>query len=232
MDLKGMAKIVALLIAAHGIADFALQPDWLAARKRRPAYLLLHTGLHALVVYLVLQIWTCWQAPLFVFVVHGLIDAIKQRLPDNTKWFVIDQVAHVISLLALAWLLVDRGILPHFTGIGYKPLVFFGGLVLTVQGAGFLVGKFARHLIEKNELKLDGLENGGKWIGRFERALIFVFIFIGEPAGIGFLVAAKSILRFEEAKQQKLAEYVLIGTLLSFSLAIALSSLTKWAMNL
>lgn len=50
--------------------------------------------------------------------------------------------------------------------------------------------------------------------------------------GIGFLVAAKSILRFEEAKKQKLAEYVLIGTLLSFSLAIALATATKWAMNL
>ena len=49
---------------------------------------------------------------------------------------------------------------------------------------------------------------------------------------IGFLVAAKSILRFEEAKKQKLAEYILIGTLLSFSLAIALASATKWAMNL
>jgi hypothetical protein len=227
-----MERIAALLIAAHAFGDFALQPDWLAARKRRFVLLLLHIGLHALVVYLVLQRWTCWQAPLFVFVVHGLIDTIKQRLPDTTKWFVIDQVAHVISLLALAWILVNRGILVSFTGIGYKPLVFFGGLVLTVQGAGFLVGKFARHLIEKNELKLDGLENGGKWIGRFERALIFVFIFIGEPAGIGFLVAAKSILRFEEAKQQKLAEYVLIGTLLSFSLAIAIASITKWALTL
>ena len=59
--------------------------------------------------------------------------------------------------------------------------------------------------------------------------LIFLFIFIGQPAGIGFLVAAKSILRFEEARQQKLAEYVLIGTLLSFSLAVALAAATQWA---
>ena len=74
--------------------------------------------------------------------------------------------------------------------------------------------------------------SGGKWIGRFERALIFTLIFIDQPIGIGFLVAAKSILRFEEARQQKLAEYVLIGTLLSFSLAIAVASVTKWAINL
>ena len=51
-------------------------------------------------------------------------------------------------------------------------------------------------------------------------------------ARIGFLVAAKSILRFEEAKEQKLAEYVLIGSLLSFSIAIILSAVTKWTMEL
>ena len=60
----------------------------------------------------------------------------------------------------------------------------------------------------------------------------FLFIFIGQPTGIGFLVAAKSILRFEEAKEQKLAEYVLIGSLLSFSTAIAMSAATRWAMGL
>lgn len=69
-------------------------------------------------------------------------------------------------------------------------------------------------------------------IGNLERALIFLLIFIGYPAGIGFLVAAKSILRFEEAKKQKLAEYVLIGTLLSFSMAIAITVITQWAMRL
>ena len=55
---------------------------------------------------------------------------------------------------------------------------------------------------------------------------------IGQPGAIGFLVAAKSILRFEEAKKQKLAEYVLIGTLLSFTLAMALSYLTLQAAKL
>ena len=73
------------------------------------------------------------------------------------------------------------------------------------------------------------LPNGGRLIGQLERALIFLLVFIGQAGAIGFLVAAKSILRFEEARKQKHAEYVLIGTLLSFSLAIALSVATWWA---
>lgn len=44
-------------------------------------------------------------------------------------------------------------------------------------------------------------------------------------------VAAKSILRFEEAKKQPLAEYVLIGTLWSFSLAIALAYFTFYLLT-
>jgi hypothetical protein len=122
--------------------------------------------------------------------------------------------------------------LPAFGGRGFTAIVVAGGFTATVFGSGFLIAKFAKRLVEENGLKLDGLLNGGKLIGQLERALIFLFIFIGQPTGIGFLVAAKSILRFEEAKKQKLAEYVLIGTLLSFSLAVALSSATKWALTL
>ncbi len=227
-----MEKIAALLIAAHALGDFALQPSWMVARKRQFFYLLLHAGAHAGIVYLILQRWSCWQGPLFVFFLHALIDWLKMRLPDRTLWFVVDQMAHFASLLALAWGLVHWQILPHFDGVAYSLLVLLGGFALAVPGSGFLVGKFASHLTAESQLELDGLPSGGKWIGLFERALIFILIFIEQPAGIGFLVAAKSILRFEEAKQQKLAEYVLIGTLLSFSLAIALAALTKWAVGL
>jgi len=227
-----MEKIAALLIAAHAFGDFALQPTWLVARRRQLRYLVIHTGIHAILVYVILQAWACWQASVVVFIAHTVIDWTKVRLPDATRWFVADQAAHILVLMGVAWWLVASGLMTSFAGGGYQLLVLLGGFILTVRGAGFLVGKFAQHLAQANQLELNGLENGGKWIGLFERALIFVLIFIREPAGIGFLVAAKSILRFEEAKDQKLAEYVLIGTLLSFSLGIALSWLTRLAMNL
>jgi len=49
---------------------------------------------------------------------------------------------------------------------------------------------------------------------------------IGQPTGIGFLIAAKSLLRFEATKEQKASEYVIIGTLTSFGWALAVSSAT------
>jgi hypothetical protein len=194
---------------------------------------MLHSAIHSVSSYLALQTWGCWQAPLLVLLFHSVIDFIKIRSKkDSARAFIIDQVVHVFSLLVLAWLLVRFSWMPSFSGIGYKPIIVVAGFIATVQGAGYLIAIFTKNLLDENSLKLEGLINGGKLIGQLERCLIFLFIFIGQPGGIGFLVAAKSILRFEEAKKMKLAEYILIGSLLSFSIAIALSSATKWAVKL
>jgi hypothetical protein len=79
---------------------------------------------------------------------------------------------------------------------------------------------------EKKELDTDlkdGLKSAGKIIGILERMLIFTFIILGQYEAIGFLIAAKSIYRFTDLKsssERKFSEYVLIGTLLSFIIAI------------
>jgi hypothetical protein len=50
--------------------------------------------------------------------------------------------------------------------------------------------------------------------------MVLVFVLIGQFSAVGFLIAAKSILRFKDGDLIK-TEYVLIGTMLSFSIAIA-----------
>jgi len=63
----------------------------------------------------------------------------------------------------------------------------------------------------------------GKWIGVFERMLVLTFILTNHFEGIGFLIAAKSILRFGDRKEgdnRTETEYILIGTLMSFSTSI------------
>ena len=63
------------------------------------------------------------------------------------------------------------------------------------------------------------LPNAGKLIGNEERLLSLLFVLLGQYEAVGFIIAAKSILRFAEGDKAK-SEYVLIGTLLSFSIAI------------
>jgi len=152
-------------------------------------------------------------------------------MPDTATTFSIDQALHIAFLGGVAFFLHLAGIAPGID-ILFKPLVWIAGFVAVVLGSGFPVAKVAKRLVEENAFTVNGLKRGGKLIGQLERTLIFMLMVIGQPAGIGFLVAAKSILRFGEAKKQQLAEYVLIGTLLSFSLAIALSFMTCKAVML
>lgn len=218
-------KLFVVLVCAHVLGDFLLQPDRIARNKHQFGILFLHAGVHALLIWLLFGLQIAWQIPVMIFLSHFLIDVLKQKVSDTACSFCADQLLHIVVLafLVAGYAPVQPGCWLDLT---YKPLVLLSGFVATVQGSGFLVGKVATRLIEQNSLEVGGLKRGGKLIGQLERALIFLLILIGQPAGIGFLVAAKSILRFEESKNQKLAEYVLIGTLLSFSLAIALSSLT------
>lgn len=67
------------------------------------------------------------------------------------------------------------------------------------------------------------LQNAGNYIGILERLLVFGFIITHRFEITGFLLAAKSIFRFgdlKEATDIKLTEYVLIGTFLSFGIAL------------
>jgi hypothetical protein len=71
--------------------------------------------------------------------------------------------------------------------------------------------------------------NRGRVIGLLERALIYFFVLSGQFGAIGFTLAAKGFTRFKELENRAFAEYVLIGTLLSSSLAMAAG---LWAKSL
>ncbi len=71
-----------------------------------------------------------------------------------------------------------------------------------------------------------GFYDGGTVIGRLERLLIYLFVLSGELGAVGFLVAAKSIFRFGELTNQQNrleAEYIIIGTLMSFTVGLMFS---------
>ena len=65
--------------------------------------------------------------------------------------------------------------------------------------------------------------HSGGIIGIAERSLMILFVVLGQYEAIGFLVAAKSILRFGESNSgDEKSEYVLTGTLLSLIIALVL----------
>jgi hypothetical protein len=80
----------------------------------------------------------------------------------------------------------------------------------------------------KNGEEVDeGEYNTGRLIGMLERIFVFLFVLLGQYTAIGFILAAKGVARFQDFKSRTFAEYVLIGTLLSSLLAMAMGYFVK-----
>ena len=60
----------------------------------------------------------------------------------------------------------------------------------------------------------------GATIGALERLLIVTFVLVNAIAAVGFVIAAKTLARFKQLDDRGFAEYYLLGTLASASVAI------------
>lgn len=77
----------------------------------------------------------------------------------------------------------------------------------------------------------EGLEGAGRYIGMVERLLITSLVIFWptvDATAIGFVFGAKSIARFPEFKEPRFAEYYLLGSLASFTIAIALGLVGRY----
>ena len=102
------------------------------------------------------------------------------------------------------------------------------GAILATRAGGFAIGL----LMQRWAREANGLSGAGRVIGNLERGLIFVLILSGQTQNIGFLIAAKSVLRFGTvADDRKVSEYVIIGTLASVCWAIAATLMTTMPLN-
>jgi len=118
--------------------------------------------------------------------------------------------------------------------VGAMVTAFLGGWVVNLYLATYTAKLKEAH--EKAASSPErGFPDGGKLIGQLERFLIFLFVMTGQIQGVGFLVAAKSVFRFGELSdhQNRLeAEYITIGTLMSFSWGFGTSLLTKYVIEI
>jgi hypothetical protein len=229
--------IVIKLLLAHFIGDFLLQPkSWVVEKeKHKIKSLKLHVHIlgHGILVLFVLWDYNYWLLSITLLISHGIIDTVKlyfQKEYNKSKWFLIDQALHIVSILAiwiiflkpeinLSALLDNKNIWIYTTAILFITVV--SGIVIRE-----LMSSWSKALNDTNK---ESLNQAGKYIGILERIFIFTFVIIGKWEGIGFLLAAKSIFRFgdlKEAKDRKLTEYILIGTLLSFGVAIMVGFIT------
>jgi hypothetical protein len=234
--LYNIAKmLLAKWICAHLIGDFLLQSGAMVRHKQRlkaRSWLLhVHAAIHGLLIYLVSAKWSQWQPAAIVAITHFFIDWWKLSRPEKPVFFVVDQLLHVAVLLVV-W-----AALPHHAQLVLNAaegllanqklwLVLIGYLLVGWPFAiaiGFLTQRWQPDFETRLAQQQQTLAEAGRWIGACERILVYTFIITNQFAGIGFLITAKSILRFRDTQKQggqKEAEYILIGTLLSFAVAI------------
>ncbi|MBT8280892.1 MAG: DUF3307 domain-containing protein [Muriicola sp.] len=217
------------LLLAHLLGDFLFQPTkWVihkSAHKIASRYLYFHILIHFVLVLILLGNYTHWRIALVIALTHYVIDLGKlyseSRFANKSIPFIVDQVFHILILFGCAYYGNIIGQIDYLIGLinwGLVTAVFF----LTFPSA-ILMNVLLEKMSKQISFDHKSLPNAGKYIGMIERLFVLIFIITGRWEGIGLLITAKSVFRFNDLKEsnsRKLTEYILIGTLLSFGLAI------------
>jgi hypothetical protein len=175
--------------------------------------------------------------------------------PGDRAWsplpaalFLADQVAHFVVLLAGAtglllgqptlgaWSDAANAVEAHLLPVG-NPVpavivlaVVIDLLIINIRGGFFLVGTLLapRGFASGAE---PGPERIGATIGILERLIVCALVLAGQAAAIGLVIAAKTLARFRQLDDRHFAEYYLVGTLASVTLALSTSLIAAAAIT-
>lgn len=222
-----MVRFLLLQIIAHTISDFYLQTNRSCADKAKKGFKSPELYTHVLITFVCAWLlsfsFSFWWVALIIAASHLLVDVLKCYASKCKDIFFIDQLAHLIVIVAVCYLW--KSDLPDWVShVEERYIALLLGVLICVKPSNIIIKeifKAANIKVDKgnNDDNAEDLPNAGKLIGIVERLLSFVFVLLGQYEAVGFIIAAKSLLRFAEGDKAK-SEYVLIGTLLSFSLAI------------
>lgn len=225
------------LLLAHLLGDFLLQPNsWVRQKEKlklKAPSLYVHCLIHAALSWLLVFKVTFWPYAVVLFLIHLAIDAGKitlQKKHTKHRWFFIDQGLHILSLVVIwYWFVPDKIAINQET---LQTLLLIGtlGFALSIPTSILVKVAISPWAPETHKGESDSLQNAGKYIGIMERLLVYIMVLTGNISAVGFLLAAKSVFRFGDLRQahdRKLTEYILIGTLLSFGIALALGLISS-----
>lgn len=238
-------RIFLAILLAHLLADFPLQTDaMVAAKKDRKLPFLKHGFLHLVTLLVVVALFTnlpLWSVRVALLLaayilLHVGLDILKsqvirRRLARDSVWlFLSDQALHLATIVALTWVLTKYRWADVRAAISWSDLEQTHILLIAVLYVAVIFGGgyFVRYLTRSLTLQLSGnqeestadIRNAGLYIGWLERFLVLTAVLVQSPAMIGLILTGKSIARFPELKGARFAEYFLIGTFLSISLAL------------
>jgi len=235
--------ILVKLILAHLLGDFVLQPNtWVknkADKKIKSIELYFHTLIHGILILLLLGSLNFWKPALILSLSHGIIDLLKvyfSKSKNKTTWFFIDQLLHFIAIFIIWYFFFNPEVSPFDIWNNPSLWIYTTAIIFLSIVSGIIMQQILRNWNKQiQEVNKLSLKNAGKYIGYLERLFVFLFVVSNHWGAIGFLLTAKSVFRFGDLKEstnRKLTEYILIGTLLSFGLAILTGLVVLKVLNL
>ena len=228
-----IVKLLILQLLAHLVGDFYLQTEESCKSKADNAFKSRHLYIHALITFVCAWLFSLnvgyWWAALLIAVLHLVIDGLKSVFKDKRGAFFIDQLLHLAVIVGAVITFNNIGEVSFPTWLPEtQVLLWIVAFVFCLRPANFFIQNIFKdaNISIPDSGKENSLPNAGRIIGNMERMLSLVFVMLGQYEAIGFLLAAKSLLRFRETDTVK-SEYVLVGTLLSFGIAILLGVAVK-----
>ena len=232
-----MKELILLLGISHLLGDFYFQTNKMAEKKKQK-WPFLHSLIYmAMFVPIILnyEIMIGLRIGLIigVGVTHGLIDRLFANPSKIKKYrFFIDQFSHIVVLVLVFTLGQTKFNCQLITNY-YKELLLVGIMLLILKPAAIAVNKVLLLNSDKDNeeaFKMDA----GVIIGMIERLIIVGMCILGDMGGIGFIIAAKTMVRYGEFAKEgtpdadtKLTRTkYLLGTL--SSVAIALGCYGVW----
>jgi hypothetical protein len=226
--------IIKFLMIVHIIVDFYLQNDqktsvkytehieWNSLHKNELIrHTVLYTLLSSTLLFFVNGPLTWLVVILLLFLSHGLIDFLKikmtrKRPQCKAPFFALDQVIHISTILLISYLIGEHFLLVRESPVPEVFIDYFLAVLLIWKTANIVFTELFDAY--KPQLKLgtdNGHKNAGAMIGNLERLLILICLLTNNFATIGFVIAAKSVARFEKLSKPQFGEYFILGTLFS-----------------
>lgn len=230
------------ILLAHLLGNFVLQPGRIEpAGNRYRAYL--ERGFIHFILLLGCLFFTYdglfkWRAQLLLAAYVCALFALdyfqrflfKRWSISGTLKFAAQQLLHLV-IIGFVVCLLNNINWKQFAGqfsipmeVKQKILAIVVVYTATMFAGGYLIRHLTLSILPGTEPESaespKELVNAGLYIGWLERFLVLSAVIMQSPALVGLILTGKSIARFPELKEEHFAEYFLIGTLLSVSIAV------------
>lgn len=217
--------------------------------------ILFHSAIIGILSMMFLCDLNAWVVVLPIFISHYIIDMVKSFISRKNKFttiskkegeviveegvnfryslwlFIFDQILHIAAIYIFVNWLGDFGWqqaewLSNFTSDNQTLVKALLACIIAGKPANILVQLILREReVNVNQRNCNCNFRSGALIGFVERCLIITFVILSKYEAIGFLLGAKSILRFSQTQgktEDEKSEYVLAGTLVSLAIALGL----------